>query len=126
MKKVLLNVLVMILFVIGGLGIKASASIDFDGRTLDTGIYWYGIGDVAEKYVPGQYNPYFDTNKPTMIVLHGWQNNSTRSLHRITFNSKNNNASLDIDNNLADYWINKGWIEDIIGLKRMAKRHHRL
>ena len=109
MKKVLLNILVIILFIIAGLGVKTSASIDFDGRSLDTGIYWYGIGDVAEKYIPGQYNPYFDPSKPTMIVLHGWQNNSTRNLHRITFNSKNNNASLGIDNNLADYWINKGW-----------------
>ncbi|WP_242945943.1 lipase family protein [Clostridium sp. DSM 8431] len=71
--------------------------------------HWYGRGDVAEKYVEGQSNPYFDSSKPTVIVFYEWQNNSTKQLHRITFNSKNNNASLGIDNNLADYWIDNGW-----------------
>lgn len=109
MKKSLLILSVLFVCLATFAGIEANASIDFDGKTLDTGIYWYGKGNVAEKFIEGKQNPYFNPNKPTMILLHGWQNNSTKNLYRISFNTIDNNKSLNMNILLADYWINKGW-----------------
>jgi len=51
MKKLLLMLSVLFICLAAFSGIKAEASIEFEGRTLDTGIYWYGKGNVAEKFI---------------------------------------------------------------------------
>lgn len=88
---------------------EAASASGYDGTTLDTGIYWYGKGNVSQKAVAGVANPYFSANKPTVIYVHGWQKDSTPSLRRETFNYKQNDATYGVDVNMADAWINAGW-----------------
>lgn len=92
----------------------ASAEV-YDGNSLDTGIYWFGKGDVSEKFIDGQNNSYFDPSKPTMIYVHGWQNGKTETLYRETFNPNN-----DLNVNLADFWIDKGWNVGIFYWNQLA------
>lgn len=110
MKKIITILIfsVMCIFFSSPLSTSASSGT-FDTNNLDMGIYWYGKGDICQKAVEGQPNAYFDKNKPTMILMHGWLKNSTKNRNRLTFNVKNNNPSFGVDLNLADYWIDKGW-----------------
>ncbi|GAB4565233.1 MAG: hypothetical protein Tsb0020_15960 [Haliangiales bacterium] len=80
-----------------------------DCDTLDYGIYWYGPGNVAQKYIPGTPNPFFDPTKPTVIQAHGWQNGSSKKARRETFNYLHNDAKNGVDVDLADAWIDAGW-----------------
>lgn len=110
MKKIITILIFSVMCIFISAPISASAaSGTFDTNNLDMGIYWYGKGDVCKKAVEGQANPYFDNNKPTMILMHGWLINSTKNNNRLTFNVKNNNAGFGVDLDLADYWIDKGW-----------------
>ncbi len=88
---------------------SSAATTAYDPNVLDYGIYWFGPGNVAQKAVPGAYNPYFDSSRPTVIYIHGWQNGSTQAGKRETFNYKQNDATYGIDVNAADAWINAGW-----------------
>jgi uncharacterized protein YjdB len=89
---------------------KAFASTyDGDGTKLDASIYWYGKGNLCQKFIPGQSNPYFDSNKPTVLYIHGWQNNSTTKLYRESFNPSKMDPDYGEDVNSCDYWIDKGW-----------------
>ncbi|PFA69147.1 cell adhesion domain-containing protein [Bacillus sp. AFS015802] len=81
----------------------------YDGQTLDTGIYWFGSGNVSQKFIDGQTNPYFNASKPTVIYIHGWQNGSTAFLNRESFNPKQNDPINGPDVNTVDYWVSKGW-----------------
>lgn len=88
----------------------ANAQTTYDGNSLDVGIYWYGKGNLSEKFIEGQSNTYFNPSKPTMIYIHGWQKDQTKTLHRETLNPiKNNSSKENADVNCADYWIDKGW-----------------
>ncbi len=66
------------------------------------GSWWYNF----QKYVPGEYNPYYDPNKPTIIYIHGWQNGSV---------SKNFFPHLQIKNDdfneewTQNQWVANGW-----------------
>lgn len=106
MKKLFMFFFALTFFMLGPVvGVNAAT---YDGKTLDTGIYWFGRGNVSEKAVSGKDNPYFNPGKPTMIYIHGWQKESYKTLFRETFNpSKNDSFGADV--NSADYWINKGW-----------------
>ncbi len=76
---------------------------------LDYGLYWFGNGNVSQKFVKGAQNPYYDPSKPTVIYVHGWQKDSVPSQKRETFNYKKNDATYGIDVNAADAWIKAGW-----------------
>lgn len=76
---------------------------------LDYGLYWFGTGDISQKYVDGQQNPYYDSTKPTVIFVHGWQKGTTVNNYRSTFNYLHNDASYGVDVDSADAWIQKGW-----------------
>jgi uncharacterized protein YjdB len=89
--------------------VPSPAAAAYDGQTLDTGIYWFGSGNVSQKFVAGQANSYFNPTKPTVIYIHGWQKDSTLSLQRETFNPKRNDATNGPDVNTVDYWVSKGW-----------------
>ncbi|AGX42478.1 hypothetical protein [Clostridium saccharobutylicum] len=88
------------IFLINGIQAKAA------DLTPDYGIYWYGKGNVSEKFVPGQSNRYFDPTKPTIIYVHGWQKDSQPNNKRESFNFKDENGNVV---NGADAWIDKGW-----------------
>ncbi len=50
--------------------------ISFKTKDLDYGLYWFGDGNVAYKYISGRDNPFYDPSKPTVIYAHGWQQDS--------------------------------------------------
>lgn len=78
-------------------------------NNLDYGLYWFGLGNVSQKYVPGVANPYYNSSKPTVIYVHGWQNGSTARMSRETFNYYLNDSNYGVNVNMADAWINQGW-----------------
>ena len=109
-SKILITLSALILFFSVGKNVKADTNLyDGDGYELDASIYWYGKGDVCKKAVEGSINPYYNPNKPTLILFDGWQRNSTTESIRITFNPNNHDKSYNVNDNLADYWIDKGW-----------------
>jgi len=75
-------------------------------NTLDYGLYWFGNADSWQKAVPNTYNAYYDASKPTIIYIHGWQNGSSISLNRETFNRKDAGGP-DLD--LAYAWRQAGY-----------------
>jgi len=105
MKTVSFSVALAALFTVA----TADSASAYDGKTLDTGIYWFGKGNVSQKAVAGAANPYYSPSKPTVIYVHGWQKDSTPQLRRETFNYKQNDATYGVDVNMADAWINAGW-----------------
>lgn len=108
MRKIVISLFALLLCVLGGGTLNAKAAV-FDGKSLDTGIYWFGENNQSEKYVEGQNNSYFDPSKPTVIYIHGWQNRSTKKLHRETFNATSNDSGINLNVNSADYWVKAGW-----------------
>lgn len=108
MKKFLTSIL-LLTSLIFTLITPVNASTLYDGKTLDTGIYWFGKGNVSQKYVKGVTNPYFNPTKPTMIYIHGWQKDNTKTLFRESFNPSKNDSKNGLNVNSADYWIDKGW-----------------
>ncbi|HZI02783.1 MAG TPA: oxygenase MpaB family protein, partial [Archangium sp.] len=93
----------------GGIPSDAHAAVPFDCRTLDFGIYWYGLNNASQKAVPGVYNPYFNAAKPTVIYVHGWQKDGVINGKRETFNYAENDPTYGVNVNMADAWINAGW-----------------
>jgi hypothetical protein len=75
-------------------------------NNLDHGLYWFGYGDSWQKAVPGYSNAYYSAGKPTVIYIHGWQNGSTQSKNRETFNRLDaGGPNLD----LAHAWLAAGY-----------------
>ncbi len=72
----------------------------------DYGIYWYGKGNVSQKFESGVPNKYYDPTKPTVIYVHGWQPTCQLLYNRETFNFLD---ELLRPVNGADDWIAKGW-----------------
>lgn len=89
--------------------LASAATPMFDTNQLDYGIYWYGLGNVSQKSVPGLANPYYNPARPTVIYIHGWQKDSSLTGRRESFNYKQNDPTYGVDVNMADAWINKGW-----------------
>jgi len=85
---------------------------------LNYGIRWFGQGNVSQKAVAGQSNPYYNPNKPTVIYAHGWQNGAIVRGTRETFNYKSNDSKYGLDINSADAWINAGWNIGILEMLR--------
>ncbi len=99
-------------FIINKANIAQSAPgnpADFACDTLDTGIYWFGPGNVAQKHIPGIDNAFFDPDSPTVIFAHGWQNGVTSRGFRETYNYLANDPRNGVDVNTADAWIDAGW-----------------
>jgi uncharacterized protein YjdB len=105
-------VLLILLFALSAsLSVPAAAAVSatYTPNTLDYGIYWFGLGNVSQKSVPGLSNPYYNPARPTVIYIHGWQKDSSLSGRRESFNYKQNDPNYGVDVNMADAWINKGW-----------------
>lgn len=84
---------------------------------LDYGLYWFGYGDSWQKAVPGQSNAYYNTSKPTILYVHGWQNGATARQSRETFNRKDAGGP-DLD--LANSWLNAGYNVGILYWNQFA------
>lgn len=81
----------------------------FDCDTLESGIYWFGKGDVAQKARATTRSSHFDPAKPTMIHVHGWQSGSHRLKRRATFNYGKTDPIEGVKVDAADAWIDAGW-----------------
>ncbi len=81
----------------------------FDCSSLDTGIYWFGKGDVAQKATSSTRSSFYDRTKPTVIYVHGWQSNSHAIGRRATFNYSKTDPIYGIKVDAADAWIDAGW-----------------
>lgn len=111
-----------------------SAIIDWDADTrslqtyyyerLDTGIYFLGIQQNAvrtdqpgaQKYIPGQPNPFFNPARPTIIYAHGWNKGSVSARNRegLLFTQDNQWQ------NVQNYWISRGWNVGIFQWTQLA------
>ena len=76
-------------------------ALDLDDQLEDQGLHWFKSGDEAKRYVPGQENPYYNPDKPTLIYVHGWGAN------RDDFIYHDPETGEVIDTSKA--WIADGW-----------------
>jgi hypothetical protein len=72
---------------------------------LDVNLYWYGPGNVSERAIAGQTNPWYNPSKPTIIYIHGWENGTTQRRFRESFDRSTLNKNADV----ARGWIDRGW-----------------
>jgi hypothetical protein len=83
--------------------VDAQNPANFD--QLDVNIYWYGPGNMNQRAVPGQSNPWFNPSKPTVIYIHGWANGTSQRWARESFNRSELNGNGDV----ARAWLDRGW-----------------
>lgn len=81
----------------------------FDCAVLDSGIYWFGKGDLAQKASASTRSSFFDPSQPTMIYVHGWQAGSHNHEKRGTFNYSKYDPIYGVKIDAADAWIDAGW-----------------
>lgn len=85
------------------------SSQTFKCDTLDTGIYWFGKGDLAQKADPAKRASFFDPSKPTVLYVHGWQSGSHKLERRATFNYGKYDPIYGLKVDAADAWVDAGW-----------------
>ncbi|WP_334015347.1 hypothetical protein [Alteromonas sp. S167] len=98
---------------------SAKAEITFPNSvysSLDYGLYWFDYND-AKKANKGQSNPYYSSNKKTVIYIHGWQNGSVTNRNRETLNR---NRSGGPNQDLAWYWLDRGYNVGILYWNQFA------
>lgn len=99
--------------------LHAKAEITFPNAVysnLDYGLYWFDYND-ARKATPGQTNPYYSSNKKTVIYIHGWQNGSVTNRNRETLNR---NRAGGPNQDLAWYWLDRGYNVGILYWNQFA------
>ncbi|CAK9093905.1 unnamed protein product [Durusdinium trenchii] len=84
---------------------------DFEGfpHSLDYGLYFFGAGNVCEKYRPGEPNAYFLDDRDVLIYVHGWEVDRLRQKYRETFHWKSNEPRFGLDFDLALPWLTRRW-----------------
>ncbi len=75
------------------------AASSYTPTELSYGLYWFGLNGAHQKFAPGEANPYFDPDKPTLIFVHGWQPSLSYTLPDFDFNGTDTAAG----------WIDAGW-----------------
>ena len=85
-----------------------SRAQDYDPNMLSYGIYWFGLNDAKQKFVPGEPNPYFDPTKPTLIFVHGWQPGLSAN-YPPNFTYRYFEGIWPRSINTANAWIEAGW-----------------
>ncbi|WP_346993387.1 hypothetical protein [Alteromonas gracilis] len=84
--------------------------------SLDYGLYWFDYND-AKKAIAGQSNPYYSSNKKTVIYIHGWQNGSVTNRTRETLNRNRVGGP---NQDLAWYWLDRGYNVGILYWNQFA------
>lgn len=85
--------------------------------SLDYGIYWFGSGGSSAKQLPGQLNPHFDPEAPTLIFTHGWSSGSVADGYRDDFDWGEVDGP---EAYLAQHWIDQGWNVGIFHWQQFA------
>ncbi len=75
----------------------------YDPNVLSYGLYWFGLDNASQKFVPGEANPYFDPARPTLIFAHGWQRDLSAA------NPPDFTYAEGGGVNTANAWIDDGW-----------------
>jgi len=87
---------------------SAQAEVTFPNSTfqnLDYGLYWFGYNQ-AQKAVPNQANPHYDSWRKTVIFIHGWQNGSVDNKRRETLDRRSSGGpAMD----LSQFWLDRGY-----------------
>lgn len=86
----------------------------YDCDSLDYGLYWYGKDNKSKKSTADGRNitDFYDSRKPTMIYVHGWQRDSVKSGLIAGTHKSNGREEFFWDGmniNVANAWIAKGW-----------------
>ncbi|MBF9002281.1 MULTISPECIES: hypothetical protein [Vibrio] len=76
---------------------------------LSYGLYWFGADNQYEEASSSTQDgsTYYDPEKPTLILIHGWQNGSITDQDRQTFYEDDSNGWPDKD--FANSWISAGY-----------------
>ncbi len=98
-------------------GCDGSASAS---QRCDQGLYWFGKDNASEKWRPKAANPFFDTKKPTILYVHGWQPGTVAGKVRETFNYKTNDPEAGADIVTSNAWLKAGWNVGIFYWDRLA------
>ncbi len=80
---------------------------------LDVGIYFLGVQQNAvrneqpgaQKFIPGQPNPFFNSSRPTIIYAHGWNKDSVLNRNREGLLFVQDNQWQNVQN----FWLTRGW-----------------
>ncbi len=112
LPRPVLLIIVMLILQVGlsgaSAGARANQNNTYDPNTLSYGIYWFGLNNANQKFVPGEPNPYFDPAKPTIIFVHGWQPGLSAS-HPPNFTFTYTEGIWPRQVNTANSWIQAGW-----------------
>ncbi|MBN1890057.1 MAG: hypothetical protein JW850_18820 [Thermoflexales bacterium] len=84
-----------------------TAPTAYDPNVLSYGLYWFGTNDANQKFVPGEANLYFDSAKPTLIFVHGWQPGISKSSPPNFTYTYIELVAKNVDT--ANAWISGGW-----------------
>jgi len=110
--RALLPVLVIVLLALLFVRIPTVGAVPqgdtYDPNTLSYGLYWFGLNNVNQKFVPGEDNPYFDPSKPTIIFVHGWQPGISAS-YPPNFTYRYTEGIFPRQVNTANAWVQAGW-----------------
>ena len=87
----------------------ADYTLTFKTIDIDYGFYFLGPNGEYQKAVPGESNPYYDKNKPTIVYYHGWQNGSTKNEDFGNDNAFFFNSSTIGSYNTIGSWRSKGY-----------------
>jgi hypothetical protein len=71
----------------------------YNPNELSYGLYWFGLNGAHQKFVPGEVNAHFDSARPTLIFVHGWQPFLSYSLPDFHFDGTDTAAA----------WVIDGW-----------------
>jgi hypothetical protein len=91
------------------------ASVEWDMRTYSLeltyyeenayGTYFMGYNG-NQKYIAGEPNSFFNPNKPTIFIVHGWQ---PGFVVNTSFNQNTPTGVQGVPPNYMHYWLNEGW-----------------
>ncbi len=101
--------MVWLLLVAGCTGIVPATPAPGGSGEPEYGIYWFGKQDAMQKAVPGRPNPYYDPNRPTMLLIHGWRPDQAYTQRTLMWTVADPATGKESTYDLAAPWIDAGW-----------------
>jgi hypothetical protein len=72
------------------------------------GLFWFGKDDANKLALPGEENPYYDPENPTIIFVHGWKPDQGYS-HRTMIWKFEDESGQEREVDMAAAWVDAGW-----------------
>ena len=77
------------------------------------GIDFFGYNNTNARFIVGKPNPFFNSSRPTVIHVPGWEYGRCVAWKKTTFNFQSNvfnaRVPIPINDNSADYWLDQNW-----------------